>query len=31
MFYINPVTLNVSNATVSKISGTTDDYLMAMT
>lgn len=27
---INPVTLNVSNATVSKISGTTDDYLMTM-
>ena len=27
---INPVTLNVSKATVSKISGTTDDYLLTM-
>ena len=27
---INPVILNVNNATVSKISGTTDDYLMMM-
>ena len=27
---INPVTPNVNNATVTKISGTTDDYLLTM-
>lgn len=27
---INPVILNVSNATTTKISGTTDDYSMTM-